>query len=83
MITMDFLKGVLCGEKLLLKLREVTIINTLPKFPEIDTKLIWQEVKNHPVVSKYFANSFVNLKRIPNRTFLFTVKLKGTFHSLY
>ena len=83
MITMDFLRGVLNGEKLFLKMSEVKIIDHIPRYPEIDTKLIWEQVKKHKTVQKYFADSFVNLKRVPNRTFLFTVFSIGAFDSFY
>lgn len=69
---MDFLKQILNGKKRLLKLKDVKQCNFLPRFYEIDTKLIWNEVKVRQDIKSLFPESFVTMKRIPYRTYLFS-----------
>jgi hypothetical protein len=78
MLTLNFLKQVLSGKKKLMKHNQLKECNYLPRFYEIDTRQIWNEVKNHSEIQPFFPDSFINLKRVPYRPFLFTVYLLDT-----
>lgn len=70
---MDFMRGVLAGEKKLFRLSDVNIINNLPRYPEICLKDIWERVRTSVEFKPYFPDKTLSSKRPPNRTFLFTV----------
>ena len=71
---MDFLRGVLSGSKKLFKLREIHIMDNLPRFPEICLKDIWESSKKHDLIKPYFPDKTLESARPPNRTFIFTVR---------
>jgi len=77
MITMDFLKGVLTGLKNLLRLKEITMLEKIPRFTEIHVPTLWDQLKEDKLIVTYFPDSFVTRKRVPDCHFLFTVKSKG------
>lgn len=77
MITDSFLKAVLAGDKKLLKSRDIKFNGHIPRYAELHVPSLWDEVKRLPTVHPYFPDSFVKLKRVPNRDFLFTVWSTG------
>lgn len=79
---MDFLRGVLCGEKKLFRLNQVNIINHLPRYPEICLKEIWDRARQDAAIRPYFSDKALQSSRPPNRTFLFTVN-KQAVSTLY
>jgi len=77
MLTNHFLKDVLSGQKSLLKGNEVKKQTYVPRYAELHLPTLWSEVKQLPNVARYFPNSFITHKRIPNREYLFTVWSEG------
>ena len=82
MQTMDFLRGVLQGKKRLFKLDQIKIMDNIPRYPEIDLSEIWESVKVNESMRLYFPDNFLNHKKPPNRSFLFTVCLLGDINHL-
>ena len=70
---MVFLKGVLSGEKKLLKIQEAKAIPKIPKYGEIDVHKLWNEIKVDESVSVYFLDAYLQEKYVPDRTYFFTV----------
>lgn len=73
MLTMDFLKSVLIGDKNLLFVKETYQVDKIPRYPEIHVPTLWNDLKADQKIVKYFPDSFVTKKRIPDRTFMMTV----------
>ena len=73
MCTLVFLKDVLSKRKELMKMNQITGIPQIPRIPEINCQLIWNEVKYISEISKFFPDIYINSIRIPDRTYLFTV----------
>ena len=57
MVTKDFLKAVLKGEKSLLKMKQVNFCNA-PHFDEISVTRLYNEVVTRPGMSKYFPDKY-------------------------
>ena len=55
MVTKDFLKDVLVGNKKLLKMSEVRFINP-PLFDEIAVKHLYEDVRQQPLMRDYFPD---------------------------
>lgn len=70
---MDFLRGVLSGEKKMFRLSNINIIDNLPRYPEISLKDIWERVRVSDEFQPYFPDKTLHSVRPPNRTYLFTV----------
>lgn len=79
---MAFIKQILAGSKSLIPLSELKEAKYIPRFYEIDTRVIWNQVKTIPMIQNYFPDSFVHLRRIPPRPFLFSVSSIGSCHNL-
>jgi len=62
MTSKDFLKGVLKGEKSLLKMTEVRFINP-PAFDEIGIKALYDEALKMPGMSKYFPSKYAKSRQ--------------------
>ena len=73
MCTLTFLKDVLAKRKSLLKVAQITGIPEVPRVPEVNAELIWQDIKSEPEINKYFPDSYFNGARVPDRTYMFTV----------
>ena len=73
MITTSFLKGVLNGSKNLLEIKETQAIPQIPRYAEIDTKKMWDEIRGDNKFSRYFPDSYCLNGNVPNRTYFFTV----------
>lgn len=73
MCTIVFLKEILNGTKSLLKLDQIKTIPRIPKYAEIDVKKFWNEIKTDNSFNQYFPSVFMNEKRVPDRTYFFTV----------
>lgn len=71
---MDFLRGVLRGEKKLFCLDRIKIIDNLPRYPEICLREIWERARVDEILRPYFPSKTLESPRPPNRTFLFTVR---------
>lgn len=74
MVTLEFLKSVLKGDKSLLFTRDVQLSPKLPRYPEIHVPTLWEDLKKDSTVSQYFPNSFIHKKRMPDRNYLLTVR---------
>ena len=77
MVTTGFLKKVLSGQKRLLRHAELKPATYVPRFYEINVREIWNEVKGREDIQPYFPDSFVTMKRVPERPYLFAVCSKG------
>jgi hypothetical protein len=75
MCTLAFLKDVLKGSKKLLKNNAVAGIPKIPKIPEVNAQLIWNDIKNDQLVAVYFPDAYIHGNRTPDRNFMFTVSL--------
>ena len=73
MSTLGFLKDVLSGKKKLMKSAALNGIPKIPKIPEINARLIWDEIKNEQQISEYFPSSYVHSNRVPDRDYMFNV----------
>lgn len=73
MITYEFLKDILSGKKKLLKQFDIKEVSFIPRFCELDVRVIWAEVKQIERMKQYFPSGFIEKKRIPPRPYLFTV----------
>lgn len=73
-ITFDFLKNVLKGDKVLLLTKEIRILPNIFRHPGIHMPTFWEDLKSDTALSKYFPDSFINKKRIPDRTFVLIVR---------
>lgn len=79
---MEFLRGVMDGSKKLFKLKEIHIMDNLPRYPEICLQEIWDASRANPQLRPYFPDKTLGSARPPNRTFLFTVTSPGAFDRL-
>lgn len=79
---MEFLRGVLVGQKQLFRLGDINLIDNLPRYPEINLNEIWEATKANPRLRPYFPDKILEAKRPPNRTFLFTVTSPGHLNHL-
>ena len=57
MITKEFLKEVLTGEKKLLKMRDVKFVN-VPAYDEIGVKALYTQALEMPNMSYYFPSKY-------------------------
>ena len=57
MITKEFLKQVLTGDKMLLKMSEVKFVN-LPAYDEIGVKALYDKAMEQPNMNKYFPSKY-------------------------
>jgi hypothetical protein len=71
---MEFLRGVLTGQKKLFKMGNINIMSNLPRYPEINMQEIWENTRVDEQMESYFPDKILAARRPPNRTFLFTVK---------
>lgn len=74
MITLEFLKSVLKGDKALLRVKDIQLAPQLPRYPEIHVPIIWADLKTDETIARYFPDSFINRKRLPDRNYLLTVR---------
>lgn len=77
MLTNTFLRDVLAGRKKLLRGNQIRRQTYIPRYAELHIPTLWAEVKNLAHVADYFPTSFVTMKRVPNREYLFTVDSQG------
>lgn len=73
MCTLSFLREVLSGSKKLMKVNNLSGIPKIPRIPEINTKLIWEEIKSEEQISIYFPSVYLFGIRIPDREYMFNV----------
>ena len=79
---MDYLRGVLQGQKKLFRLNEIKIMDNIPRYPEIDLSNIWENVKQNDKIQLFFPDTYLNQKKPPYRTFLLTVSWIGDFDNI-
>lgn len=70
---MIFLKAVLSGEKLLLKIKDVQVMPKIPKYAEIDIKKLWGEFKTDDRFKAYVLNIYLRPNYVPDRSFFFVI----------
>lgn len=76
MCSILFFRDVLKRERKLLKVSEAQSIPNIPKYPEINVKSLWNEIKEDKNFQAYFPKSMLQSQVIPDRTYFFTVNLK-------
>lgn len=73
LITLDFLREILKGTKVLLKKDEMVGLVNLPRFRSICVKELWKDIKGDPKLQVYFPISCVKKKCVPDRMYLLSV----------
>ena len=71
MLTKDFLKQILTEEKMLVEIKEISMIK-VPFFDELSVKNIWPRMQKDPGFLKYFPNKLPR-GRLPDRTYFFNI----------
>ena len=56
---------------------QIVGIPDIPRIREINCSIIWEDIKEDPVINAYFPDIFVQTIRVPNREYMFNVSLKG------
>ena len=74
MTTLQFLKEVLSGKKHLMKTTDLVGIPKIPRIPEINASLIWNEIKDEQQIVQYFPSAYVSSNRVPDREYMFNVR---------
>jgi hypothetical protein len=59
MLTLKFLRDILSGHKRLLWKEMIRGTARIPRFPEINVKALWEEMRNIEVINVYFPDSCV------------------------
>lgn len=75
MCTLTFLKSVLNGKKKLMKITQIVGIPDIPRIKEINSSIIWNDIKNDAVIGNYFPDILLATDRTPDRTYMFSVLL--------
>ena len=70
-MTTSFAKDILSGKKKLLKLSEVLWVNDVPRYREICSKAIWNEVKTDDNLTVYMPD--FPKSRLPQKAYLLNV----------
>ena len=56
---------------------QIVGIPDIPRIRAINCSVIWEDIKNDPIISMYFPSIFVQSTRVPNREYMFNVILRG------
>ena len=80
-MTTEFARKVMCGEKSLLKLKDVLWVDEVPRYKEINCKTIWEKAKTNDQIIKYFPD--FNQNRLPQKQYLFNVINTVQPHTMY
>ncbi len=78
----NFFNDVLSDKKRPMKKADLTGIPKIPRIPEINTSLIWSDIKNEEPIIQYFPSFYVLNNRIPDREFMFNVSLSDFSRTL-
>jgi hypothetical protein len=81
MCTLVFLKDVLRGHKKLLLNLDTVGIPDIPRVREINSTVIWNDIKQDATIKKYFPDIYIATNRVPQREYMFKVILKRFLHS--
>jgi len=71
MVNKDFLKQILSGEKELIPLKFIRIVD-VPAYDELSVKNLWPDMKTDKVFMKYFPEVLPK-DRLPSREYFFNV----------
>lgn len=81
MSTLCFLREVLRGTKKLMKVSDLTGIPKIPRIPEINARLLWEEIKEEAQITIYFPSVYLIGSRIPDRNYMFNVNSTDLCHA--
>ena len=51
----------------------------ISRIKQINTSVIWDDIKHDKTIQLYLPDIFIKIKRVPNRNYMFMVSLKGIY----
>lgn len=75
MVNKDFLKKVLSGEKILIPMAQVKMID-VPNFDELSVSNLWPHLKQDVAFMKHFPDE-LPIGRLPSRCYFFNIMNTG------